>query len=267
MTGYDQLWAALLGPPAAIIWGLFVGSYLNVVALRWGRRSSSVGRSTCLRCQRVLSWHELIPVLSFVVQGGSCHGCGHRLSWRYPGVELLTAAVFVLLSTVGITPIHVVWLWIVASLLIVLSLIDWSQGILPDVLTLGGSSILAVFTFAYQLDNLGTYQTAGGYAVWIWGAVTGLSLLGFLVLITRGKGMGLGDVKLAGMIGVTLGGPLTLFALWAAFILGACFGLALIAMRRASWRGTQIPFGPFLAVGWLVAVAWGQQILAWYTIW
>ncbi|MBI4032335.1 hypothetical protein HY374_01375 [Candidatus Berkelbacteria bacterium] len=95
--------------------------------------------------------------------------------------------------------------------------------------------------------------------------VVGVGALGFLVLITRGKGMGLGDVKLGALIGVSLGGVLALLALWAAFLLGAVVGTGLVLAKRARWRGTELSFGPFLALGWLVAVCWGEPILAWYT--
>lgn len=270
---FGSIQAALREPLGAFLLGLIVGSYLNVVALRWGERNDvKGGRSRCSHCQRPLRWWELIPLVSYVLLRGQCARCGHRLSPRYPLVELGTAVTFTLLAGASDDLVQFVALIVVASLLIVLALIDLDQGILPDQLTLGGSTVVVLYLVATGNSSLLTPHPASpaggsslGFDHWLWGIVVGVGALGFLVLITRGKGMGLGDVKLGALIGVSLGGVLALLALWAAFLLGAVVGTGLVLAKRARWRGTELSFGPFLALGWLVAVCWGEPILAWYT--
>lgn len=252
---------------AAFVLGLIVGSYLNVVALRWGdqREPWLSGRSRCPHCQRVLRWWELVPLVSYMLLRGACARCGRRLSLRYPLVELITGATFALLVGAGDGTSQTVTLFIVASLLIVLALIDLEQGVLPDQLTIGGAMVVLLYLVATGHSSLLTPYPLLNFDHWLWGGLVSVGLLGAIVFVTRGKGMGLGDVKLGLLIGLTLGGTAALVALWAAFVLGALVGIGLVLAGRARWRGTQLPFGPFLALGWLLAVRWGDPIVAWYT--
>ncbi|MBI4032334.1 prepilin peptidase [Candidatus Berkelbacteria bacterium] len=152
---FGSIQAALREPLGAFLLGLIVGSYLNVVALRWGERNDvKGGRSRCSHCQRPLRWWELIPLVSYVLLRGQCARCGHRLSPRYPLVELGTAVTFTLLAGASDDLVQFVALIVVASLLIVLALIDLDQGILPDQLTLGGSTVVVLYLVATGNSSL-----------------------------------------------------------------------------------------------------------------
>lgn len=256
--------AALFEPLVVFGAGTLIGSYLNVVALRWGTRSSVRGRSHCSRCHASLRWYELIPLVSYGLQAGRCRHCLQRISWRYPVVELITGLVYALIASVTAEYWSQLALTVVASLMIVLALIDLVQGILPDALTLGGTAFAVVVNLALGSSNV-LGGTTSAFDGWQWGILVGVGTLGGLVIITKGRGMGLGDVKLGALIGASLGGSATVLALWIAFLTGAIIGIGLVVTKRARWRSTELPFGPYLAFGWLIAVSWGTPILAWYT--
>lgn len=211
-----------------------------------------------------------MPVVSFLIQTGRCRRCGARLSWRYPAVEIVTGLVFGLIA-IQYSGSASVALLVIASVLILLALIDLDHGLLPDQLTIGGIIGIVgylVFTGQSSIINLPAgeagHQLSIPFDHWLWGALIGAGILAALVLLTRGRGMGIGDIKLAGLIGASLGGSAALLALGSAFVVGAGVGLGLLAAGRAHLKSA-IPFGPFLALGWLIAVLWHEPILAWYT--
>ncbi|MEW6524794.1 MAG: prepilin peptidase [Bacillota bacterium] len=243
-----MVWAAVA------VLGLVVGSFLNVCIYRLPREESVVfPGSRCPGCGRKLAWYDLVPVWSYLWLRGCCRHCHMRISPRYPVVEAATSLAFLLLyHRLGSGGDFVTSAWFL-SVLIVATGIDLEHQIIPNELVLagliGGVVLTAVFAPA-----------AWGQRVV--GALAGhLSLL--LVYVLSRGGMGMGDVKLAAVLGFFLGWPLVLLAIFSGFVLGALAGTWLLATRRKGRKDT-LPFGPFLAVGAVVALGWGAELWAWY---
>jgi len=239
---------------AVVLFGLAIGSFLNVVIVRVPEgRSLWHPRSACPGCSAQLAWHDNIPVLSFLWLRGRCRRCGMRISPRYPIVEGLTAAalaaVYLAFGPTGDFMVAAVLL----ATLVVVTAIDLQHQLIPDVITLPG----IVVGLAANL--------AIGHVSWldsVIGIVMGGGLFLVIILVSRG-GMGGGDMKLGAMLGAFLGWKALLFALFAAIVLG---GVVAIAVLVSGLRGRKdpIPFGPFLAAGGAMALFWGERIIDWW---
>lgn len=239
------------------IFGLIIGSFLNVVIYRVPRGESIVKpRSHCPQCDHFLKAWELVPIFSFLVLRGRCHTCGSKISWRYPGVELLTGLLFFLWAWTNPTETLLV-LWVhftILAVLLALALIDKDTFRLPDVLTLPllflgiGSSLFLPMGLS-GAESLASAIGAGGV---FW-----------LIAKIYPQGMGLGDVKLIAGMGAFLGFPKILLALFIASLLGSILGLLGMVFRRRKFR-TQIPFGPFLALGAYAALFGGDWFIQAY---
>lgn len=223
------------------LFGLAAGSFLNVLIDRLPRgRNVIMGRSQCDYCGKTLRWFELIPLISFLVQRGRCRRCHKKLSWQYPIVELVTAVGFIFLA-----PSY----WIIFSSLLVIYMADLKYQIIPDSMIVVG-----------VIGVIGAMGVIGGNVM----AGIGASLFFFLLwLITHGKGMGLGDVKLAFLMGLLLGFPNIIIASYSAFLTGATSGVILILLGKKKLK-EKIAFGPFLVTGTVVALMWGEQVM---TVW
>jgi prepilin signal peptidase PulO-like enzyme (type II secretory pathway) len=269
------------------IFGLVIGSFLNVVILRYDGDHFILdpriigGRSHCNSCGKTLRWFELVPLASFVAQRGRCRTCRTKLSFQYPVVELISGLIFVFVpwrlgvsSSAGPLPWVVAGLWIAAFLvLLVLSVIDVRMGILPDELNIALGSvgvalgILLAVSFpggGSLLGRFGDLFTVGN--VWVGrmiGAVAGFVFFEFLVVITKGKGIGMGDVKLALALGLLFGWPDIAAVAGCAFIFGAALGVILILARRKTMTGA-LPFGPFLATGAAFIFLFGAPLVEAY---
>lgn len=244
----------------SVFWGIFgliIGSFLNVVIYRLPQGESIVTpRSHCTQCNHVLSAWELVPVLSFLVLRGRCHSCGTKISWRYPGVELFTGLLFFLWAWENpAEPLPVLWVhFIMLAVLLALALIDWDTMRLPDTLTLPllllgiGSSFILPMGISGG-ESLVVAIGAGG-AFW-------------LIAKIYPQGMGLGDVKLIAGMGAFLGFPNTLLALFIASLAGSIIGLLWMGIRGREFRA-QIPFGPFLVFGTYVVLFGGDRMIQAY---
>lgn len=285
-----MLWVILF------IFGLVIGSFLNVVALRYDGdhflfdTKMIGGRSHCVQCGKTLRWFELVPLFSFIFQGGKCRRCGARLSLRYPIVELISALIFLFVPTAiigqtgnftALPPITVPLVifsavWILAfEALLVMALIDIRLGIIPDEINifLGVLGVvLAIFMGYYFgvanhsfLAPFATIFGLQGNMVLnkIVAALFGGAFFWLLIAVTRGKGMGLGDLKLVIPLGLLFGWPDVLFVMIVAFVVGAAAGLLSIARGKKTMKGT-LPFGPFLAIGAATIFFWGAPIFNWY---
>ncbi len=250
MPGYPVVLALL---------GAILGSFANVLIYRLPREESIIWPgSRCPACGAPIRAWDNVPVLSYLLLRGRCRACGGRISPRYPLVEALMAGLTVVaglrvpltggweavLQTVGAV--------VFVFLLVVITFIDLDHQLIPNRLTYPGTVVGALLAAA--LDRLGPALVAGfGAAVLLW----------LIVVVSRG-GMGLGDVKLAALIGVFLGAPaLAAVALFLGFVSGGLVGLVLLALRLRG-RKDAIPFGPFLAAGALGAMLWGEALLGWY---
>ncbi len=241
--------------PFIFILGLVIGSFLNVCICRIpAEESINSPRSHCPACGQAILARDNIPILSFMLLGGRCRGCGVKISRRYPIVELATGLLFVgMVIKFGLTGKSIIYAALGAAL-IVLSAIDLEHQILPDVITL---PVLAIGLILALLSWLPVPKKEA-----VIGLLTGGGLLYFLAVISRG-GMGGGDIKLAALMGVYLGWKALLVAMFLGVTLGGLVGIGLIVFGGKS-RKDKIPFGPFLALGTLISIFWGQNIILWY---
>ncbi len=245
------------------ILGLLIGSFLNVVVWRLPRGESlSHPGSHCPACDHPIRPYDNIPVVSWLVLRGRCRDCGAGISARYPLVELATGVAFALTAAwVGWSVLLPFALWLVAAC-IAMVLIDIEHHRLPNSLTLSTYAVvLAGLLLSAVLD--GAWQSflravAGGIV---------LALLYAALALAFPKGMGWGDVKLAAVVGTVMAwvswGALVVGG-FGAFLLGSLWGIGAIAVGRAG-RKSALPFGPFMVVAALAAVAIGPQIAAWYS--
>lgn len=237
--------------------GLCLGSFLNVVIHRLPRSESLVRpRSRCPRCGHgIRPWHN-IPVLGWILLRGRCADCGLSISLRYPLVELAGGGLLLLSATAFPTPLHsVAAAWFFFSLTAVL-FIDLEHRIIPDEISLGGTVlglVLAHWTVGLLPALVGALAGAGGLFL------VSLAYRG----LRRRDGMGMGDVKLAAMLGAFLGLPGVVLTVLLASLLGSILGVGLILARRGE-GATALPFGSFLAPAAVFALLWGPRIWAWY---
>jgi leader peptidase (prepilin peptidase)/N-methyltransferase len=244
---------------ALTLMGACVGSFLNVCIHRLPLRESLVWpASHCTSCNRPLAWYENVPLVSWLVLQGRCRTCKTPISFVYPVVEAVTAAVFVTAFFVYGWTLLLAARLLFACALIVLFVIDLRHRILPNAITLPG--IVVGFLLSLALPP-GWLSSAIGVAA---GAGV-LFLIAEAYFRTRGEeGLGMGDVKMLGMIGAFLGWPLMLLTLVLASLMGSIVGVGmLLAGGRANMKAA-LPFGTFLAVGAFVGMVAGDAILAWY---
>ena len=247
--------------------GLAIGSFLNVVIYRTLHGESPFsGKSRCPRCKRTIRAVDNIPLLSFFLLGGRCRWCKTKISWRYPVIELLTGVLFLWWFLAGslffkITQQPFVYIqptfWLIVGLLLLLLFFtDLLYGVIPDVLVL----VLGIFAFLYRLlltlsgimQPLDFWRSIGSSL-----ASAGFFLL--LVFATRGRGMGMGDVKLIAVLGFILGWPRTVVALFVSYGVGAVVAIVLLFLGKKRF-GQTIPFGPFLVFGAVISLIWGTAI-------
>ncbi len=253
------------------ILGLAIGSFLSVVIYRLVHNDSPLrGRSYCDNCKKQIAWYDNIPLLSFILLRRKCRYCGHPIPWEYPAVEFLTGALFVWWFVVGFTffrlserPFLVVqplfWLF-VGILLVVIFFTDYLYYIIPDSAVL----LLTLMTLVYRLFLTGTHiMMSHDFALAIACGIGASLFFLMLFLLTRGRGMGFGDVKLAFPLGLLLGWPNTLVALFLSFLIGASVGIVTIIDGKKKLKSA-VPFGPFLVIGALIALLWGSQLVRMY---
>jgi len=231
--------------------GLLVGSFLNVVIYRLPRGESLVRpASRCPGCGTPIKPYDNIPVVSWLLLRGRCRNCGAAISARYPVVEALTAAVFVGAALArGVDDDLALWLPF-AAMLIAVAGIDLDHRIIPNKILLPAAIWGLVATIAFRPDNIDDSLIAGGIA---FGAL-------LLAAVAYPAGMGMGDVKLVGVMGIYLGSGVAP-AMLAGFLAGAVVGLAIIAREGRDARKKAIPFGPFLALGGLVGLFAGPELV------
>ncbi len=313
----DLLIAAL-----AFVFGLAFGSFLNVCIYRipralpeelpgenallaslasigsW-RSVSSPSRSFCPHCRQPIRWYDNIPVLSWLVLRGRCRDCRQPIAFRYAAVELLTATLFLACYARFGLGLELVKFWVMAFLLVGLIFTDAEHRLLPDAFTLPGLLLGLIFSLLVPVNDVAARFLNADWRLLsladsVLGAVVGSAFIfgsGMIYKLARGhEGMGLGDVKLMGMVGAFLGVKLTVFTIFGASILGSLFGVAMIpyvwakrtrrrmrrqhesvaVARRRAWTSAKLvryyalPFGVFLGSVALVAAFFGNAFLSWY---
>ncbi len=255
-------------PLIIFIFGTIVGSFLNCVIYRLAPHQYNgggflKGRSYCPLCKHTLSWQDLVPVLSFLFLKGKCRHCQKKISWQYPLVELSTGILFLLIYLINRGPSSVIFNWVVGSFLIIIFIYDLKHYIIPDKIIYPAIIIALIFNYLASV-----YGSEGGEEIYLFdyqflSAFGAAAFFLLIVLISRGKWMGVGDIKLAFLMGLILGWPNILVALFSAFFIGAVIGTGLIAAGRKK-LSSEVPFGPFLVTGTFLAMLCGEEIIDWY---
>jgi len=267
------------------IFGLLIGSFLNAVIYRLHSGESIIKkRSHCPKCGHILAWHELIPVVSFVVQKRRCRACGEKISWQYPGVEIVTGLLFLLIFNFQFSNFQSIfessnfqlptflYLVIISSLLIVIFVYDLKHYLIPDKIIYPAIGLV----FVYRVFEFLRFENWSLIENWnlkienleiilipLVSAIIASAFFAAIFFVSRGRAMGFGDVKLAFFMGLFLGWPNILVALFLAFVLGGIIGVGLILSGKKTMH-SQVPFGPFLIAGTFSAFLWGKEIISWY---
>jgi prepilin signal peptidase PulO-like enzyme (type II secretory pathway) len=264
--------------------GLLVGSFLNVVILRFGTGLPiSKGRSMCPSCGKTLRWYELVPVFSFIFQRGKCTECSSPISWQYPIVELDTAVLFacVTIRQYALYPVYssfshgllfsalfVVYYWIIVSLLVVIAVYDFRHKIIPNKLVytfiLLSLAKLALFFYCLKVNPFAfpyIYDVLAPFILFLpfW----------FLWKVSDGRWIGFGDGKLAFGIGALLGFIGGISAIILGFWIGAAFCLIALALQqllprmtaKLAW-GSEVPLAPFLIIGAFIVLFSHPDVLS-----
>ncbi|MDO8619990.1 MAG: prepilin peptidase [bacterium] len=275
------------------VFGTIIGSFLNVVVLRYGTKTLS-GRSLCFSCGKTLRWFELIPLFSFLAQEGRCRGCKARISWQYPLVELLTGLVFLSiawkqlgssgleLSASGLSsyslfilhPSSFILHLLLWSLLIALSVYDLKHKIIPNALVYSAS----LFSFFLLLISSNFELRTSGFFLDLWSGFFFSAPFALIWFFSKGRAMGLGDAKLVVMFPWILGLSRGLSALIIGFWIGAGVSLTALLLKRLlpavptrffpALRAklahlgmkTELPLGPFLVLGLFLVYVFGWDV-------
>lgn len=243
--------------------GLAVGSFLNVCIDRLPRGQSLLSPpSSCPACGQRLAAPDLVPVFSFVLLGGHCRYCGASIGYRSLLVEMAAGILFALLwwrSGAGLT---LGLLCFYGALFLVIAVIDLERRLVLNSIIYPSMALALIFAFFWQSTGVpATFWPGTGPLSALLGGAIGLAALALPNAVSRG-GMGWGDVKLAGLIGLVVGFPLVGVALFIALVGGGIGGGAILLIRRR--RHQFIPFAPFLAAGAFVALLWGEPLLSGY---
>ncbi len=259
--------------PAVFVFGLMVGSFLNVCIWRLPRQEQVVrGRSHCPSCRHTIAWHDNIPLLSFAWLKGRCRFCKAVISPLYPAVELATGILLLaVLARFGLSATALVY-GVFAAALIVVSVVDARTMTIPDEITKPGLRIGMVLSFLVPALH-GTQSRWAALSAGFLGAVTGWGLIFGMAWIGRWmfrkklqaigeeEAVGGGDLKLMAMVGAVIGAPKVLLViLFLAPLTGSLIGLIL----KIRFGRDLIPYGPFLSLGTLIVLFWGDGILNWY---
>jgi leader peptidase (prepilin peptidase)/N-methyltransferase len=248
-------------PIFSFLFGAVVGSFLNVCIFRIPERRSIVSpASQCPGCGSAIAFYDNIPILSYLILHGRCRACGSRISPQYPLVELIAGVLALLFYVKFGIGVEFFIYFALASALIVITAIDLSIQIIPDVISLPGIGIGLLASFF--LPSPGPFSS-------LLGIITGGGVLFIVAIVyhrmTGVEGMGGGDIKLLAMIGAFTGWKGALFTLFAGSFLGAITGVIAMAAFGKTGRHA-IPFGPFLAVGAVFYIFLGEMIIVWYII-
>jgi len=240
--------------------GVSFGSFLNAIVWRLHTHNKITERSKCPHCLKQIAWYDNIPLFSFLLLRSRCRMCKEKISWQYPLVELWMGIVFVFVvwfewSVVGMVFPIVVLHWFVMWVLSFIFVYDLIYMEVVDSITLGSAVILFFI---------------GGYVVWggewfplLIGACLGGLFFLLQYILSKGRWVGGGDIRIGILMGVILGWKLLLLALWIAYVVGAIISVGLLVSKKKTMK-SQVPFGVFLTSATFVVMVWGERILSWY---
>ena len=248
--------------------GLIFGSFLNTVIYRLRKKGDFIlGRSACPDCGHILAWDDLLPVFSFFILGGKCRYCRKPISWQYPLVELSTGILFLsvfyqnvdlFFDFLSFGVLKITYLFFVICSLIIIFVYDFKHKLIPNKVLyplIGGTALWyltsSLFFQAYNLAEILNFIVVACYSAAFFWAIH---------VVTNGKGMGMGDIKLAFFMGLFLGSPQIIVALFLSFLIGTIVGLTLIVIGRKKFK-SEVPFAPFLISGTFIVMLFGQWFL------
>jgi len=266
------------------LFGAILGSFLNVIILRYEPGGAVFGqhlkgRSRCPHCNKRLSWYELIPIISFIIQLGKCRECGQKISLQYPVVEIMAGVIVATIPQIlGFTPLALIWATALLVLLVI-SFIDGRHYVIPDALTIIIAFLGVVVTAIIMTGDVSRFTLVpgtflGDYALvfsfidnpWLarlFASFVGGAFFSSIILLSRGKAMGWGDAKFVAAIGLLMGWPDTLIAIMIAFIIGAIAGTLMLLGKKKKFKDI-LPFGPFITLGVIMVVYFGHDIMSLY---
>lgn len=244
------------------IFGTIIGSFLNVVIFRLRAKKSFLkGRSYCPKCKKQIVWYDNIPILSFLILRAKCRNCKTKISWQYPLVELSIGILFLLfyfkyLSNFEFLIFDSLFLirdWFFVSVLIIIFVYDLKYYLILDKITFPAIAIAFIFNFllGFSLANI------------LIGAIIGGSFFLIQFLISKGRWIGGGDIRLGVLMGVMLGWKMVILAIMIAYVIGASFSIILLISKKKSLK-SQIPLGTFLSAATIIVMLYGNEILEWY---
>jgi len=241
-----------------LVFGLVLGSFLNVCVLRTKEGKTFIkGRSHCPKCGQLIKWQDNLPILSFIFLKAKCRSCQQKISWQYPLVELAVGVLFVLVflfernsSWLLLRDLAVTWL------LVFIFVYDLKYQEIWDQVTLIPAGVLFIIsTFVSVFPSVSSMSI---------GVLIGSGFFLLQYLVSRGRWIGGGDVRLGVLMGVVLGWPNTLVALIISYILGALIGLFLLWKKKKELQD-KMAFGTFLSLATFIIMMWGDVIVSWYT--
>jgi len=254
----------------SFLFGLIVGSFLNCVIYRLAPHQNFSGglkgRSHCPNCKHILEWKDLIPILSFIILKGKCRYCGKKISWQYPIVEFFTGVLSLLffghliLNPTVYNLQSAIYNFIISCFLIVIFFFDLKNYIIPDQVIYPAIFLSGIW---YLVSGISKFYSKYEIQSTIFSAIFAAGFFLAIYLISKGKWMGFGDVKLAFLMGLFLGFPEILVALFLAFSFGAAIGIGLILAKKKTLK-SEVPFGPFLVTGTFLALFFGEKLISWY---
>lgn len=243
---------------AVLALGLVMGSFINCLIWRLHQSESLMGRSYCPHCRKMIAWYDNIPLLSFLFLRGRCRHCRQTIAWQYPLVEAATALIFwLLLHRHWNDPqIFIILLrdWLVALAAISVFVYDSRWQLVPMLLVWPLSFLTLIFNLAL------------GFPWWqvLAAGLAGAAFFGIIYGATRGRGLGTGDIWLGLWFGLLFPAWDQFFAwLTISFLAGGLFGAVLLILGRKSWK-SRVALGPFLALGAMIVLIWGERIMAWF---
>ncbi|RLL47860.1 prepilin peptidase [Oceanobacillus piezotolerans] len=234
--------------------GIVFGSFFNVIGLRTPKNEPFIHeRSHCPSCKHQLSWYELIPLLSFIIQGGKCRHCKKRISLIYPAIELLTGVLFAIsYMKIGFNLELVTALFLISMLMIIL-VSDITYMLIQNKVLL---FFLPIFIVIRVFNPLTPWWSS------IVGAAVGFGIIALIIIVSRG-GMGAGDMKLFGVLGIILGTKYVLLAFFLSCLAGAVIGMLLLVTKIIN-RKQPVPFGPYIVFATLITYFYGDSLIDWY---
>ncbi len=238
----------------ATLLGLGIGSFINVVIFRVKSKEALTGRSHCVACDHQLPWYELIPVFSYLFLQGKCSQCKQDISVQYPVVEMSTAALFGIITVWYLTnPIVAIIYLIYTVFLIIIFVYDLKYYLILDVFTIPGI-VLAIIG--------GVFLGLNWLSIAL-GMIIGGGFFFLQFVISKGKWIGGGDIRLGALMGAMLGWPNILVALFIAYLIGAVIAIGMMLQRKKGMKDT-LPFGVFLTLATFITFLFGSDIVNWY---